>query len=724
MNIPIHQDSQPDPMKKNASLNNYIQVVVFPNEEMSEDFICFSKFISMSLEKVLPNEFMQGVRKHPSHEKMRSMVLELRKIQPIINWSDPDKAPCSIKMSLVCAAEFSVGIGRYFSDILSRWLIPGKFLNISCGYGASIIFHCSPKQPFYFHQIYIDVADNNELMILKNNRHNLQKEIRLNILAVKHARQVISIKNLSAEQKHFLIKENIATALNRSTKELDSSMFNLMHSLFLQLNAEKKISRIQLKFTPFLKQKAKIFDRDIFEEIRYYSFLFGSRFTAARELRHLIRLVSFQYLFRKNLLYHLAKNPKKRHLSLKIFRAYLSSNTTADQKPVLGIIGGINVLKESELFEERHILEAIRHCLPHVSKVENSFILDRRTHDPIRLFYLEIEKKDNTPFTIDEIKELRKSLNRELKENIESIIHPVLMPRNEEEIMRNIVLLSRQLKYVNDLPQVTISFNTQTKHQLIFTVILLRVLNSSSPDIISLFDKANTSITIERLEVKSAGMLRKKYRKEANIFHIAISKNQFLRKFSIDLFKARQFLSSELNRIFKGGIRDFNGGILSKQQEVFHELQRSFKELPPHENFLLENFFYSLSPPLSQTLIMPYILKALFTMMLKAINSDYTNNPIFFNTQAKEEFFLIMLASPFAEITEKILNIVNKLCIPSSDLCHTQVSIYDTHCIGYIYRKNDPASYQLLCSTFDKFLQQDLSWLFSHETLDQDLHIF
>lgn len=399
MNMLIRQDFLSSSMKKASSLSDYIQVIVPPNEEDSEVFVFFSKFISLSLEKVLPDEFMRELRESPSQEKLRAMVLGLRKIQPLITWDDPDKAPCSIKMSLVCAAEFTAGIGRYFSDILSQWLIPGKFLNTSCAYGASIVFHCSSKQPFYFHQVYIDVADSNELIILKNNRHSLQKEIRLNILAVKHARQVISIKNLSAEQKRFMIKENIATSLNCSAKELDSSMFNLMHSLFLQLNAEKKIPHIQLKFTPFLKQKAKVFDRDIFEEIRYYSFLFGSRFIAARELRHLIRVVSLQYLFRKNLLYQLAKSPEKRHLNLKIFRAYLSSNLAPESKPVLAIIGGINVLKESELFEERHILEAIRHCLPHASKVENSFILDRRTHDPIRLFYLEIEKKDNTPFT-------------------------------------------------------------------------------------------------------------------------------------------------------------------------------------------------------------------------------------------------------------------------------------------------------------------------------------
>lgn len=107
----------------------------------------------------------------------------------------------------------------------------------------------------------------------------------------------------------------------------------------------------------------------------------------------------------------------------------------------------------------------------------------------------------------------------------------------------------------------------------------------------------------------------------------------------------------------------------------------------------------------------------LFNMMLKAINADYTHTSIFYKTQVKDEFFLIMIASPFIAIKEKIVDLVNKLCIPPSDLCHTQVSIYDTHCIGYIYRRNDQTSYQKLCSTFDEFLQQDLSWLLSQEKL-------
>ena len=36
----------------------------------------------------------------------------------------------------------------------------------------------------------------------------------------------------------------------------------------------------------------------------------------------------------------------------------------------------------------------------------------------------------------------------QIKEHIEQLTHPIFMPRNEEEVLRNIMALSRQLRYV------------------------------------------------------------------------------------------------------------------------------------------------------------------------------------------------------------------------------------------------------------------------------------
>ena len=299
-----------------------------------------------------------------------------------------------------------------------------------------------------------------------------------------------------------------------------------MQSFWLHVSAEDKIKQLQEQFSPYIEQRPKIFDRDIFHEIKYSLLLFNDRFTGMRDLRHVSRLISFQYLFRKTLMRACMELPEERHVSLKLIKLTLPSWTN-QKNNAIGIIGAMNVLRENELFEERHIVEAISHCLPHIRKVEHSVVLDRRSHDPIRVFYLEIEKKDSTGFSLDEMRELKKKLPRELKESVENVLHPVLMPRNEEEIMRNIFLLSQQLKYLNDLPQVIISFNAQTEQQLQFTVILLRILRGDDLSLAEIFSKSPTDLTIADLEIKKVGLLRKRYPKEANVFKVSLDKKQF-----------------------------------------------------------------------------------------------------------------------------------------------------------------------------------------------------
>jgi hypothetical protein len=288
------------------------------------------------------------------------------------------------------------------------------------------------------------------------------------------------------------------------------------------------------------------------------------------------------------------------------------------------------------------------------------------------------------------------------------------MPRNEEEIMRNIFLLSQQLNYINDLPQVIISFNAQTEYALQFTVILLRILRYDDPPLPEIFASSATELTIEELEVRNVGLLRKRYPKEANVFKISLDKKRFLRRdFTIDLFKARLEVSAELGAIFRG-IRDFNGGILSKQQEVFQKLRGLLKETATHNDFLLENFFYSITPPLRQTLIPPSSLQILFFLMQEAIAADYKKETFFAKAQFDTDQVLIMVASTFASIKEELSTLLATLKIPSTELSCTYVNVHGIHCIGYIYQNHDSAIRNLFYSTLLGCLQEWKTGLNNH----------
>jgi hypothetical protein len=670
------------------------------------EFDAYVDFIEKILRTLLPQDLIDALNSSDDQEVIQKHLTFLNEKLPLLTWNDPFLAPCTLCINLLCHSEYTSGVGRYLCDIVSRWLVPGKFLNISSVRSLNFSFIAHPGTSFFFHQVLLDVDTEEQLEIIERNWENLEKEIRLSILTVRHARHVISMKKLSSEQKKALIEENISAIIPSDSRNLEDNIFNQMHNFWLNLSAEDKIQQIQERFSPHVQDRPKIFDASIFQEIKHAILLFGDKFTGLRNLSHISRLISYQYLFRKTLMRLVMQAPEERHLSIKLLKTKLSSRNGQKQASILGILGAMNVLRENELFEERHIVETITHYLPDVRKVENSFILDRRSHDPIRLFYLEIAKVNKGSFSIGEIKELQKNLPHALKDSVESVLHPVLMPRNDEEIMRNILLLSQQLKYMSDLPQVIISFNAQTEQSLQFTVILLRILRGNDPSLPDIFKQSKTQLKIEELEVKQVGLLRKRYPKESSVFKISLNKKKFLRKdFTIDLFKARQEASSELSTIFNG-IRDFNGGILSKQQEAFLALRSLIDKNSSQKDFLLENFFYSITPPLRQSLIAPTSLKTLFLLMQEALEASYKTDLFFLKGQSESNHLLIMAASPTSCIKEELFSLLTKLKIPSSELCCTYVHARGIHCIGYIYQTADPHIRNLFYSTLMSYLKE------------------
>jgi hypothetical protein len=666
---------------------------ILPHQPLSQtgdvDFALYLRFIEQTVRHILPTEIALELTTHNSALAIREAIITLNAQLPLLIWNDPMPPPCITAFTFLCPAEFTNGVGRYLCDTLSRWLVPGKFLNICSVQSLHFRFSAFQEQGFFVQQILLEIADAKELAVAKENWEHLRKEVRLNVLAVKHARHVVAIKSLSAEQKRLIIEENIASVIDRSSKQ-DLNVFDQMHHFLIKLIAEEKITQIKDRFTPFMEQRPKFFDRDIFNEIKRFVTLYSDEFTAFRDLRHVGRIISFQFLFRKTLQKELLTAPHQRHVSLKLLKVQLKPPGAKRPKTALSLLGGINVLRDSELFEERHIFESLQRCMPCINKIDGSFVLDRRSHDPILLFYIEIEKYDGSDFSIEEIRKLRKRLPEEIKDSIENVIHPVFMPRNEEEILRNILILSLQLKYLHDLPQVVISFDTQTETELCFTVIALRIVKPNDKPLHTLLLASPSALTFEAPEVRHTGLLRKKYVKEANVFKVKLDKRPFLRKdYSLDLLKARQALSHELNHLL-GGIRDFNGGILSKQQEVFQELRSSLGEIAQHHDFLLENFFYSLTPSLRQSFLLPTTLHKLFSLFLEARQQDYSKRALFLKSVEEEDFLLLMVASQSPTFKEEVFSLINQLQIPASDLTFTYVYDKDTHYLGYIYHSRDP----------------------------------
>jgi hypothetical protein len=656
------------------------------------DFSPYIAFIESAIEHIIPIEIIASLKNPDSEEALAKAIDALQSRLPLLTYSEGSGLNQKVCINLICCANFTHGVGRYLTDVLSRWLVPGKFLGVCSTQSLGFQFHNDPTTNYFFHQVLLDVNSPKELSQIRAHYAQVALMIRMNILAVQHARQIVATKKLTTSQKKALIQENLSSLIDRPAKEHDNNAFDQMHHFLIQLSAEELLPQIRDKFAFYLDNDSTTFDRDVFYEMQHLALLFRDKFTGIRDLRHISRVISYQYLFRKAIYREMLSLPKERHLSVKCLKTRL--NLSKGSKEVLGILIGINVLRENELFEERHIIDAIQHCTPSVHLVKDSYILDQRTQDKIRLFYLEIEKTNGAHFTLEEMKQLRRLLPRELKGHFENVIHPVFMPRNEEEVMRHIVILSKQLKYLRDIPQVVISFDVQTENELAFSVILLRLLIKDSNSVRHLFEEAESPLKLIDLEAKPVGTLRKKTVKEANLFRILIDKKPFLRKdYSLDLFKARQAVSSELARIF-GDIRDFNGGMLSKQHEVFHQLKLLVSGSGSNHDFLLENFFYSLTPTIMQSILSPPILKKLFEMLLEALE----HSPAV-RFHEEEDVLLATVAMQNTAAKKNLLHAINMLKIPSSSLSMTSVDAYDTLNLGFIYRTEDPHQRSLFLHT-------------------------
>lgn len=600
------------------------------------------------VKKIFPSSFFS------SSQKKEDMIEKLHAILPIVSSTPCVQAPANISFFVV--SEFRLNSFKFFFEMISHWLIPGKRLNVVMIYAADFRLTELNSTVYTVCEVAIHVDHDNDIEQIRRNWPIIEAEVRLGMSSAYYARRILEIKGLSADAKTAMIQEYIAYLMSRKPKE---------------------------------------FDYDVLTEMQHVLVMCRDDFKAARSCQHLSRIISIHYLFRKSLQEAIKKAPEKRHLSLKLFKARISNG----EKTVLGILVGVNFLKDKEIFEKRHLLAAIQNYIPEAQAVENSFFANRRGSEHICTLYLELEKGGEGEFTTDEINILRRELPHELKDRIEYLMHPVFMPRNEEEIMRSILSLSSQIKYARDIPQVVINFDEQSHASLFFTIVLIRVVTPGSPSIQDLFRQTDTFMEYLHDRCKTVGFLRKKYTKEATVFRLKIPKQkQFIRRdHSIDLYKARQAVVLELLRIV-GEFRDFNGGMISKQNELLNEVRQLLSEEVKYNDLLLENFFYALSPVIMRTVLEPEILKKVFIVLLEVMEANSeSGDRCFIKIDPNPSFILAVIKSEQRSVKDDMNRALNKFHLQSSELAHSYLQIHDDHYMCYIYRCDDSNKQQQFC---------------------------
>lgn len=582
---------------------------------------------------------------------------------PYVTWIVSDNLPGNF--SFYTISRYRSNAFRFFFEMIINWLVPGKRLNSISLFSADFKIPSVSDDLYTLCEVVVRIEDFDYLECIHTNLPTIETEVRLGMESSYYARRILEIKGISADEKIAIVQEHVAYLIERMPQYFDYDLMAEMQHLFVMCRDE---------------------------------------FKAARNYRHLSRLICIKYLFRKEMKEKLKSTPMERHVNIKLFRTNVQ--VSEEKKQVLGVIVGVNFLREKEVFEKYHILNAIKRHIPEVVFVEGSYIPSKRGQEHFCHHYFEVEKSNGCKFTQNELATLKTELPSELKDLIEHPLHPVFMPRNEEEIMRNVLILSNQIKFVRDIPQIVVNFDEQTHSHLYFNVICVQVVNPGAKPLKILLESNATNV-IEYLHerTKMVGYIRNKHTKEVVIFRVKLAKESFLRRdHSIDLYKARQLVVMELSRII-GEFRDFNGGMIAKQNEILNEVKSLLIQKCKFNEHLLENFFFAMNPPVIRTIIEPFAVKTLFLMLQEIINRETLDSDLPLHMiRATQDFVFVTIRGGGSHLKDEITQSFNAIQHHPSQIAASSVRVHEVTYLTYVFRCDDEAKHSQFCQAIENTL--------------------
>lgn len=531
---------------------------------------------------------------------------------------------------------------NFIHDMISRWLLPGRKVDIELFFSGDFTL---------FDHLYIGyeivIRPRNRADLDHTNVHlfSLENEMKLGFKSIYHARKVLEAKGFTLDEKTALIQERIAH---------------------------------------LIAKKPKFLDYDLFSEMQHFLVTSTMSFRKSRSLLLMIRVIVIRYLFRRHLLQSYDHSPSQRHILIKTVPSQIQ--LPLGTKPVLGVVIGLNLLREHEVFKCSHLEKALSSLNATYRVVDDSYLETTHKDPRIHLYYIEIEKSDGEKISLSQHKEIEVFLHEHIETHIERLVHPLFMPRNEEEVLKNAVLMSRQLVFSKDIPQIMISFDEQTEQEISFTVILARVLRNNEgalEDALS-FYRFPFAISIEKRKIM--GKIRNKYPKEVVIFQVKMPFVSFMREDnSLDLFDARQSLFSELENAF-GELRDFNGGLLGKQREALEKMRKCLAGMNRQNDYLLETFFHSLHPAEMRIMLSMDELLIFYDKLEEVIKQKRDTGTYFFKESSGVIYFFV---TDNPEFKNELSSAIEALKMPRLSLLSLRLQLYGLEFFGGYFFEED-----------------------------------
>lgn len=554
----------------------------------------------------------------------------------------------NIRISLLAQSKYTSGLGRFVANLCNRFLVPGQPLVIF--HSTSLRFRIkNTSQPVLFYrELYLENLKNVPRSLLEKNLIHFKRVLTYAILSVQHARKIIEEKPLSSTEKEVLIDDELHSLFSYSNQER-SEILSRAPAKFLEIADREKLSDYLL---PLLKPNQSVFHRDIYNEMQHFLSLIPVEFFQKRHSSHLVKIFSYQFLFRKVLTRATQKEPCKKHLSVKIFTNPIIGNEWKNKR--LGILISLNIDQENEFFMDSHLLSSCLESLPHLVKDDSSSILDIRVGSSVRTIYLEIFKQPSLEFTLREIKKLKRDLARSILKNIESKQALSSIKRDEVEIMRGIIELSKGIQNAQSIPQMRLDFKHLSQKHLVFSVTILRVLKKNSTPYRKHFEAVGSHL-FHNFETRLVGLIENRFLKEVTSFDLHLPSANYKDPLQrLEILRAREHALKLLRKVI-GEFVDCNPNQIPKQSQVIKILKNSLHQYGVSQDDLIESFFYSIQPSYMQTQLPLQLIKHIIIQLGNLTEQNSGSQLAHIHFDVKENHFCMICVSRLSEMIETLI---------------------------------------------------------------------
>ncbi len=338
----------------------------------------------------------------------------------------------------------------------------------------------------------------------------------------------------------------------------------------------------------------------------FWCLTFGTEFLTRRYPGYIAKIVIESNELIQKLDWDISTNPDSRASAVKAIPFTIIS--TFSSKNSIGCVFGLQLETDCERMTRKEIKDAIEACGMGFELLDAFYKhhLDKSSAD---LFYFEIGCQEDEVECPTDLSLFEKTFLQKIETRIQVVVPTLFMQRNREEIVKNLLVLGREICFIEDIPQVMILYDHHTHQDIMFTIVLARVKKRGDLPVLDLLKVNKEDEHAIQEQTCSLRNLSKEHTIEGNIFQIQLKNlSRFQKKnSSIDYNLARKHIVQCL-QLSLGEIRDYNGGLFSERDKKLEELKKGFPKLAAS---CLKSFFYSMQP-LEQQIALPIELLALF----------------------------------------------------------------------------------------------------------------